>query len=66
MFVLRTCETLMVCIVALALPYMPGVGSLFNFVPLPPLMMGLLLLILFFYIATNEFAKRVFFRRDTF
>lgn len=59
-------STLMVCIVALTLPYLPGIGSLFNFVPLPPVVMGVLLLILFFYIAANEFAKRVFFRRDTF
>lgn len=59
-------STLVVCIVALALPDLPGVAFLFNFVPLPPLMMGLLLLILFFYIVVNEFAKRAFFHRDTF
>ena len=59
-------STLMVGMIALILPYLPGADSLFNFVPLPPLMMGLLLLILFFYIAANELAKRAFFRRDTF
>lgn len=59
-------STLVVGIIALILPYLPGAGSLFNFVPLPPLMMGLLLLILFFYIAVNELAKRAFFRLDTY
>jgi Mg2+-importing ATPase len=55
-------STLLVGVVTLILPYLPDVQPIFGFVPLPPLMMGLLLLITGVYIAANEAAKRIFFR----
>ena len=38
-------STLLVGLGTLILPYLPGVGPIFGFVPLPPLMMALLLAI---------------------
>ena len=56
-------STLLVGLVALILPYLPGVGPIFGFVPLPPLMMGLLLTITGLYIVANEIAKKIFYRK---
>jgi Mg2+-importing ATPase len=56
-------STLLVGIVALVLPYLPDVGRLFGFVPLPPLMIALLLAITGLYVAANEAAKRIFYRK---
>jgi Mg2+-importing ATPase len=55
-------STLLVGLAALILPYLPGMDILFGFVPLPPLIMVLLLVITGLYIAANEVAKRRFFR----
>lgn len=55
-------STLIVSAITLALPYLPAADNIFGFVPLPPVMMTLLLLITVCYIAANEFAKRYFFR----
>jgi Mg2+-importing ATPase len=56
-------STLLVGLAALILPYLPGMGILFGFVPLPPVMMVLLLLITGLYVIANEVAKRKFFQR---
>jgi P-type Mg2+ transporter len=56
-------STLLVGIAALVLPYLPDMGPIFGFVPLPPLMMILLLGITLLYVAVNEVAKQIFFRR---
>jgi Mg2+-importing ATPase len=55
-------STLLVGVAALILPYLPGMALLFGFVPLPPLMMVLLLIITGLYVVANEVAKRRFFR----
>jgi Mg2+-importing ATPase len=59
-------STLLVGVATLVLPYVPSVGPIFGFVPLPPLMMLLLLAITALYIAVNEVAKRWFYRRVQF
>ncbi len=56
----------MVGIVAFIIPYLPGIGAVFGFVPLPPLMLGLLALITCLYIVVNEIAKRIFYRKTQF
>ena len=56
-------STLAVGVVALVLPYLPGIGPIFGFVPLPPLMMTLLLAITGLYVAANEIAKQIFYRK---
>ena len=56
-------STILVGLCALILPYLPGVGPVFDFVPIPPLMLILLLVITILYIVVNEIAKRIFFRR---
>ena len=56
-------STLLVGLAALILPYLPGVGPAFGFVPLPPLMMTLLLAITGLYVVANEIAKRIFYRK---
>jgi len=56
-------STLLVGLVALILPYLPGVGPIFDFVPLPPLMMTLLLAITGLYVVANEIAKQIFYRK---
>ena len=56
-------STLLVGLTALILPYLPGVGPIFGFVPLPPLMMTLLLTITGLYVVANEIAKRIFYRK---
>ena len=55
--------SLLVGVVAVVLPYVPPVASLFGFVPLPPATLALLVLILVLYAAANEAAKAWFFRR---
>jgi len=59
-------STLVVGIATLFLPYLPAVGPAFDFVPLPPLMLVLLLAVTGLYIAVNEVAKTVFYRRANF
>jgi Mg2+-importing ATPase len=59
-------STLLTGLAALILPYLPGVGPIFGFVPLPPLMITLLLAITGLYIVANEIAKRIFYRRERF
>jgi Mg2+-importing ATPase len=59
-------STLLVGLVALILPYLPGVGPIFGFVPLPPLMMTLLLFITGLYVVANEIAKQIFYRKVRF
>jgi Mg2+-importing ATPase len=56
-------STLLVGIVALVLPYLPGVGPIFGFVAIPIPMMAILLGITALYVVVNEIAKRIFFRR---
>jgi len=56
-------STLLVGLAALIMPYLPDVGPIFGFVPLPPLMMALLLAITGLYIAANEVAKQIFYRK---
>jgi Mg2+-importing ATPase len=59
-------STLLVGLAALILPYLPGVGPIFGFVPLPPLMMALLLAITGLYVVANEIAKQIFYRKTLF
>jgi Mg2+-importing ATPase len=55
-------STLLVSISALVIPYLPS-AQLFNFVPIPPLTLLLLIVITFLYILANELAKPFFYRR---
>ncbi|MGE5162111.1 MAG: magnesium-translocating P-type ATPase [Betaproteobacteria bacterium] len=55
--------TVAVAVAAVALPYLPAAQAVFDFVPLPPALLGALLLITLLYTAASEAAKRVFFRR---
>ena len=59
-------STLLVGLGTLILPYLPGVGPIFGFVPLPPLMLALLLAVTALYIVANEVAKRIFYRKTAF
>lgn len=59
-------STLLVGVAALILPYLPGVGPILGFVPLPPLMMTLLLVITGLYVLANEIAKPIFYRKVRF
>lgn len=59
-------STLLVGVLALLLPYLPGAAPLFGFVPLSPLMVAALLLIMVCYVLANEYAKSVFLHRFTF
>ena len=52
-----------VAVVAVALPYVPAAQALFGFVPLPPTLLAVLVLITLLYTAASEAAKQVFFRR---
>jgi Mg2+-importing ATPase len=58
-------STLLTGLAALIMPYLPGIGPIFDFVPLPPLMLVLLLVVTVLYIAANEIAKKIFFRRTS-
>jgi P-type Mg2+ transporter len=55
-------STLAVTLVTLAIPYLPS-DWLFGFVPLPPGVMALLLLITLLYVLATEAAKQVFYKR---
>ena len=55
--------TAAVAFAAIALPYLPAAQVMFDFVPLPPTLVGILLLITLAYTATNEAAKHLFHRR---
>jgi Mg2+-importing ATPase len=59
-------STLLVGVATLILPYLPRLGPVFGFVPLPPLMMALLLTITLLYVVANEVAKRIFYQRVPF
>lgn len=59
-------STLLVGLVALALPYLPFAAAVFGFVPLPPFTLLLLAVITLLYLAANEAAKLVFYRRSGF
>jgi Mg2+-importing ATPase len=56
-------STLAVGLATLALPYLPVTARLFDFVPLPPRTLFLLGLITLLYVAANEAAKQLFYRR---
>ncbi len=56
-------STVLVGAAGLVLPYIPGLGAAFGFVPLPALMMALLMTITLLYIVANEAAKRAFYRQ---
>ncbi|MDR6536777.1 magnesium-translocating P-type ATPase [Variovorax soli] len=53
--------TLLVAAVALALPFIHPVASLFGLVPLPPGLLGAMLIVVLAYVAATEFAKRRFY-----
>ena len=59
-------STGLVGLIALALPYLPDMQRIFDFVPLPPRLMALLLAITGLYVLANEVAKRIFYRRVAF
>ncbi len=54
--------TLVIDALTLALPYTP-LASLFGFSPIPPLFIGMLVIILALYMLTAEVAKHFFYRR---
>ena len=54
--------TVLVVALTLALPYLPGVGRLFNFVPLPASVMLILVGITLLYVVVSEVAKIYFYR----
>ena len=55
--------TLLVALVTLALPFIPGLNQVLDFVPLPWDLMALLIGITLVYILINETAKHIFFQR---
>jgi Mg2+-importing ATPase len=55
--------TIAVATVAIGAPYLPLAQSVFAFVPLPPTLLAVLLLITLLYAAVSEVAKQMFFRR---
>ena len=55
--------TLAVAVAAVVLPYLPAAQAVFDFVPLPPTLLAVLVLITLLYTAASEVAKQVFFRR---
>jgi len=59
-------STLLVCLISLVLPYLPFIQTVFGFVPLPPVLMILLLVITGLYIVANEAVKKVFYRRASY
>ena len=50
---------------ALALPYIGPLAALFGFVPLPPTLLGSVLLIVVGYIAATEFVKNRFYAKPS-
>jgi Mg2+-importing ATPase len=57
-----TWTTIAVAVAAVALPYLPAAQAVFAFVPLPPTLLAVLLLITILYTAASEAAKHMFFR----
>ncbi|MCL4862547.1 MAG: magnesium-translocating P-type ATPase [Caldilineaceae bacterium] len=57
-------STVIVTLVALAIPYLP-LNGLLGFTPLPPLVLVLLLALTLLYIAVSEIAKRIYYARLT-
>jgi Mg2+-importing ATPase len=55
-------STLLVSVLTIALPYLPGVARLFNFVPLSWPVMLMLVAITLLYVIASEVAKRFFYR----
>ena len=55
-------STLLVAILTIALPYLPGVGRLFDFVPLKWPVMLMLVAITLLYVLASEIAKHLFYR----
>jgi Mg2+-importing ATPase len=55
-------STLVLVVVALAVPYLPLAG-VFGFVPLPPALMATIVVITVVYVLATELAKRWFYRR---
>ncbi len=55
--------TVLVAVIALALPLISSAAALFGLVPLSPALMGSMLLVVLGYVAATEFAKRRFFAR---
>jgi Mg2+-importing ATPase len=55
--------TLAVAVAAIALPYLPAAQVVFGFVPLPPTLLAVLVLITLLYTGASEAAKHMFFRR---
>lgn len=56
-------STTLTGLIALTLPYLPFMQTIFGFVPLSPLLVLLLLAITALYVLANEVAKKVFYRR---
>ena len=56
--------TMLVAMLALALPFIGPVAGLFGFVALPPALLGGMLLVVLGYVAATEFAKRRFYARS--
>ncbi len=56
-------SSIAVAVAAIALPYLPVIAPTFNFVPLPPSLMAMLLAITLAYVLANEWAKHRFRRR---
>lgn len=52
-----------VCAITLALPYLRPLAGFFGFVPLPPALLAIAVVIVAAYIAVTEAAKRWFYRR---
>jgi Mg2+-importing ATPase len=59
-------STFLVSLITMALPYIPFTQKVFDFVPLPPLLMVVLLGITGLYVVVNEVVKRAFYRRTSF
>ncbi|MDH5208460.1 MAG: magnesium-translocating P-type ATPase [Burkholderiaceae bacterium] len=57
-----TLSTALVALAAVALPYLPLARTIFDFVPLPPALLAVVLLITLLYTAASEAAKHRFFR----
>jgi Mg2+-importing ATPase len=55
--------TAFVAVIALALPFFGAAAALFGLVPLPPALLGSMVLIVLGYVAATEFAKRRFYAR---
>lgn len=55
-------STILASLLTLAIPYLPLMQTVFGFVPLPPFLMILLLMITGLYLLATEVEKKVFFR----